>query len=183
MKKYEITEEQIKDLANGKAKSKLKQLFPEVFEKKLEVGKWYKCKGQENFLIFITSECNRYGFDTDGKWFNVFKINSKINLDSFNNAYYEATPEEVETALINKAKKMGYKPDNFTCLFGSSLHVLDVEEQFFFNDNELWQGIRGRANCVFKDGKWAEVVKQTELTMQEIADKFNIPVETLKIKK
>ena len=46
MAQYTITEEQIKSIAEGGGKKKIKEMFPEVFNPKLEVGKWY--------LIFIS---------------------------------------------------------------------------------------------------------------------------------
>jgi hypothetical protein len=39
--------------------------------------------------------------------------------------------------------------------------------------------------CIYKNGVWAEIVEEKEicLTMDEIADKFGINVDKLKIKK
>ena len=65
MKTFEITKEQILELANESSftKATLKKMFPQAFEIELEVGKYYKTKSgyfcyQENNLSYgINNDC------------------------------------------------------------------------------------------------------------------------------
>ena len=57
MKKYELTKEQINQLAEKKdAKELLQEFLPEAFENKLEVGKWYKSKYNKTKILFFTKK-------------------------------------------------------------------------------------------------------------------------------
>ena len=110
MENYTITKEQFLKLANkaeqgctSVIESDLKNWFPEVFKTELEVGKWYKMKSDIHFLCNfngnIGNNGNSYGFNLNGEWMD--------NSMCFHNSdtYVEATPEEVESALINYLEK------------------------------------------------------------------------------
>jgi|GEM_PF-4426498 len=66
MAQYTITEEQIMSIAEGGGKKKIKEMFPQVFNTKLEVGKWYK---SESLLGVYNSDEITYGF-FEGKFGN-----------------------------------------------------------------------------------------------------------------
>ena len=104
MKKYELTQEQINQLAEKKhAKELLKEFIPEAFENELEFGKWYI---SERYLVYYLGnyKCNCIGL-RDGKWIeNVYH-----SLSSHLKNYRLATEEEVREALIKEAKKREYK--------------------------------------------------------------------------
>ena len=110
MEIYKITKEQILETirtGTDVTKRYFKEIIPEAFKKELEIGKWYKYKLA---LFYVTNKksnnanyYNVFGFDVDGNWM------TDNAATSFNENYIEATPEEVEAALINEAKKRGYK--------------------------------------------------------------------------
>ena len=106
MKSYRITEEQIKENQD----LTLKEYFKEVFETKLEVGKWYKHNRDSDFIMNITevlsNKIKTYGILHNDGW----TLNWDIFKDSyFYNGLIPATKEEVEQALIKEANKRGFK--------------------------------------------------------------------------
>ena len=148
---YTITEEQIKDIALGGGKTKIKEMFPEVFETKLEVGKWYKviysgCQIQnkesekitDGSLVFIVSNNNEDierhpRFKEHSASILIYEEtllcygidgNTKL-LTAYKNNFIEATSEEVETALIAEAKKRGFvKGVKFKCPYSRETETL-----------------------------------------------------------
>ena len=115
--KYEITEEQIKELAKGNAK--LKTMFPEVFETKLEVGKWYK---YNNFLIYVIDETHWCGYDACKNWQNNIYYDNLLKDKDFK----PATDSEVLEALKNEFKKQNPNIEYFDTIYNASLNILDV---------------------------------------------------------
>ena len=108
---YQITKETI-------LKYNMKDEFPDVFEVKLEVGKWYKCNytDKENkSLIFVSDISGKnidgFGFDFNGKWFD-----KRRNCGTISEFYRLATTEEVEEALKNEAVKRYKKGDIIKCI-------------------------------------------------------------------
>ena len=186
MKTYELTQEQIDKLAEKThAKELLKEFVPEAFETKLEVGKWYIHKEHKELIniaeINKKDEIKFYGFYYDKS------KNTSIFVDERNSpSFYGdgknfsnwrlATEEEVREALINEAKKRGYKigvkvkseldleiseitDDNFEYIpEGNALRV--KVSSIFYNKRNL-----------FNNGKWMEIIKEakeTEPTKEEI---------------
>ena len=168
MENYKITKEQIlaiEKVGGADVSLYLKETFPEVFKTELEVGKWYKMKGDTHFLCNfngnIGNNGNSYGFNLKGEWMD--------NSMCFHNSdtYVEATPEEVETALVNEAKKRGFevgvKFENMNNKFiqtiiskpyfseiSNTLHVKSPKED--------WD--KGNSNpCIFNNGTWAEILQ------------------------
>ena len=149
MKTFELTQEQIDRLAEKKhAKKLLKEFIPEAFENKLEVGKWYKLK--DNPKILALYDCFKhhrpyaYIFNEKGDY-EYAPIFSFIELP---NRWQLATEEEVREALINEAKKRGYKK-GVKCKFGIIEDIRTIETNIFD-----WNG---NADIIFKNGKWAEI--------------------------
>ena len=172
MKKYELTQEQISQLAEKKhAKELLQKFIPEAFETKLEVGKWYKLK--DNPKILALYDCFKhhrpyaYIFNEKGDYeyrveFSLFELPTYWEL---------ATEEEVREALINEAKKRGYK-EGVKCKFGiiEDIRTLKTNDfEFKLEYNTL--GIKrkdGNSDIIFRNGKWNEIIEETEPTKEEI---------------
>ena len=166
MKKYELTQEQIEKLAEKKhAKELLKEFLPEAFENKLEVGKWYI---SEHYLAYYLGDykCNCIKL-SDGAWFE----NMHHSLSGHLKSYKLATEEEVSEALINEAKKRGYK-EGVKCKFGIIEEIRTIEtNDFVFKLEYNTLGIKrknGNADIIFRSGKWAEIIEQSEPTKEEI---------------
>lgn len=194
MRTFEITKEQILELANtygtdtstclrSNLTTYLKCNFPEAFKTELEVGKWYSHKEGE-CLAFVEKLTDNdfigYGFEYPKKW-----RNTKGNWTNGYSKWTLATEEEVKTALIAEAKRRGFKhgvkikPINKVTHLNNKID-LGYKICFYERDNEFWMG----GYCLFKDGKWAEIISEPiELTLEQIAEKFNVNVEQLKIKK
>jgi len=186
MKKFEITEERIKLLAdnNSWSESKLKEWYPNAFT--LEVGKWYKntINKNESLVCYITEFkndiFNYYGFDVVGDWQN----NDFYSIKDCGVKLRLATPQEVQTALINEAKKK-YEGKNVDCVHfpKNTIAFNDILSFSFDLDNCLRVKTQNALICLFDNGQWATIIEQKEYTMQEIADALKVNVKDLKIKK
>ena len=137
------------------------EYWQKVDEPKFEAGKWYKENQsfKDTMIVYVVSvngedSLKVYGFDGYGKWFD--------NSDDFGDSgLAEATPQEIENALVCEAKKRGYVNGNYKCLIGTTFDG-DMKDFFFdTKDNSLRITVReARNNCVFRDGKWAEIIKE-----------------------
>ncbi|RKT01058.1 hypothetical protein [Chryseobacterium defluvii] len=192
MKTFQITKEQISKIYacsnSGWLNEKLKEWWPEAFNTELQVGNWYKSKSNniafyqgEGVLTFGINELR--GWIESPNWFNEFNI-TKHNCRP-------ATKDEVRTALIAEAKRRGIKsgsclktPKNFgNGKFSDGLFLKrDSEFEFDWNDLRIRSAtIEGSAAVIFKDGVWAEIIQEKEVTMEEISEKFGVPLLGLKI--
>ncbi len=188
MKTFEITKEQINILAQQHSWSEkyLKENFPQAFESELEVGKWYKIT-QCEIICFVThikeDRVYYYGFISK-HWLG----NDWANIG---NNWTLATDKEVETALIEEAKRRGFKEGvTFKNFNGANQTFLS-----FYGLNESFNGLFSRTpkeewgnkNCnsnpyIFRDGKWAEIINEPlTLTIDEIAEKFGTTADKIKI--
>ena len=173
MKKYELTLGQINQLAEKKhAKELLQKFIPDAFENKLEVGKWYKLK--DNPKIVALYECFKhhrpYAYIFNEKCDYEYIV--EFSLFELPTYWELATEEEVSEALINEAKKRGYKK-GVKCKFGIIEDIRTIETNIFdWNGKELFvRCINGNADIIFKNSKWAEIIKEpkeTEPTKEEI---------------
>lgn len=158
-------------------KAKIEAQFPELFPK-LEVGRWLKDDTNQKWLMYRDVK-NIYGFDTLGNWF--YRENESYEPNSCDRY---ATDKEVETALIAEAKRRGFnKTTMITQTFNENQEMCIGfwdESSVKFERNKLFaKGVR-----IFDNGKWAEIISDPiEVTLEQIADKFNVNVEQLKIKK
>ena len=167
MKKYELTQEQVEELSKTKhGKRNLKKWFPEAFETKLDVGKWYIYK---HYLVHYLGnyKCNCIKL-SDGEWIE----NVRHSLSSHFKSYRLATEEEVVKALINEAIKRGYKK-GVKCKFGTSKEIRTIETNNFFfefNSNKLYlrHSSGDNADEIFRNGFWAEIVSEYIPTQEEI---------------
>ena len=152
MKKFEITEEQIKqayDAACEDWKQRIKEWFPELY--KIESGWYYN--NEKNVLSYYDFEnINQYGFNSYGKWYQFDNVR-------LSGSEYPAPEKEVEERLIEEAKRRGFVEGVKINLTGKNEYVLKSNEfRFFGSHNTL--GVKNPMcwNNVFQDGKWAEII-------------------------
>ena len=171
MKKYELTQEQINQLAEKKyAKELLQEFLPEAFENKLEVGKVYKYpkRGAGKFMFKFNGKFGEritYGFNINGIWSN------ELGIYEYNIKYYEeATKEEWLEALKEEAKKRGFnnigdlKIKNTYGYIRNGYHTINNDFYYDYISNTLnLDGV-----IIFKDGIWAEIVIEEIPTQEEI---------------
>jgi len=169
---YTITKEQILQLESNPLL--VRELFPNAFKEELESGKWYKYTDSKIHLVYFTDLVNMYGYGFDC---NGWQKHTKW----LKNTLVLAAETEVSEAFINEAKKRGFvKGAKF--ISARYLHrKVSNNGLLFFNEDNNTLTLDG--NYIFYNGIWAEIVKETVLTMQEIADKFGVDVSNLKIKK
>lgn len=137
--------------------AQIEQLKKQTNELKPEVGKWYKHKNNEypNWLIYLNENGDVYGFDINGKW--IICISS---IDYIRRHCVPATDKEVEEALIKEAKRRGFKDGVYIkgIVSGSDCY-LKGDFEYLEKNNVLWFGIDNNGYDLFKNGKWAEIVK------------------------
>lgn len=146
-KTFSITSGQLMQLENGFTLPKLKEWFPEVFEVKLEVGKWYKSDmGGLWYVEKITKNGQiSFGINYEGRWIDSGERQST--------GLFEAIEQEVFEALKNEAEKRGFGEK---CLFyfeGFKFNAL-YGNNFTFEDGKLYL----QEGIVFSNGKWAEII-------------------------
>ena len=183
--KYEITKEQILETirtGTDVTKRYFKEIIPEAFNTKLDTGKWYKSSTDIKFLVYYQNNGNdNYGFWQDQPY--------RDNL-FFGDCWYDmsrlATPEEVESALINEAKKRGYK-DGVTITWKNKPKLIytlgDDEFDYLISKNVLVFGSYG----IFDGEQWAEILPQEktvvpmEKALKIIAKKMKVSPENIEI--
>ena len=188
MENYSITKEQIlaiEKVGGADVSLYLKETCPEVFKTELEVGKWYKSSTGIEFLVYYQSN----GFDNYGFWEDQPYRDNLLFGDCWYNMSRLATDEEVSAALINEAKKRGYK-QGITCAFGKDAHNRIIRE------NEIrwvpdWQdqgALCMGMNVIFTQGNWAQILPQKktivpmEKALKIIAKKMKVSPEDIEIK-
>ena len=168
MKTFTITEEQVKEAYNAACnewKAKIKDWFPEAFEKQLRVGRIYKYPNFRGgkFMFKFNGEFGEritYGFNANGKWSNELGIHEEQIND-----YQEATKKEWLEALKKEAKRRGFKK-------GVKYNRVDKPYLIKTFKDELKLGIEADLvdgiNIILKYGVWAEVIKEEIPTQKEI---------------
>jgi len=168
---YTITKEQLLELENGFTLPKLKQWFPDVFDVKLEVGKWHY-QTDSKALVNFQSGTSGYGFDFNGKW------NDLTNHWSFKSHAEEwrlATEQEVFEALKNEAVK-NYKIGQYIFDEWSRIQApIERLDKFDFSYNTLFVlNNNNSKTALFCNGKWAEIIPT--LTKKEAEEKLNCKI-------
>ena len=173
MKTFTITEEQVKEAYNAACnewKAKIKDWFPEAFEKKLEVGKVYKYPslGEKFMFKFNGFGANNYGFSTIGEWSDDLGA-----WEEEINDYQEATEEEWLEALKKEAKRRGFiEGIKFNCPYSEKVETLGntLDYEFTGHDSEKFgKCLRDNMGYViFYNGIWSEIVKEEIPTQKEI---------------
>lgn len=156
-------------------KSKIKNEFPDAFKNELEVGKWYEDPRSE-LLMFVeeinapmpsdTNSIKSYGFSKTKEW-----------LDSDLRGYYYFTqdlvlsdPKKVESALIEEAKKRGFKKGITIERSGINGWKETDYEPFsgafrFIPNLNILECDNGNG-YIFKNGIWATLIKE-KLTIEQ----------------
>lgn len=172
--KYEVTKEQILEAhadACNEWKEKLEEWFPEVFEQKCEVGKWYwaseKAKREKTFLFYYSGNKRTYGFGHDKKWkSDLFVGDNPTGINAAN--------EEVYTHLV-KESKIRYNDNELRSSF-----IFYVKANILRNSTTLNEDVKE----LFNNGKWLEIIEESnpvEVSKSDIAKLMNVEVSNLKI--
>jgi hypothetical protein len=156
----EITKKQI--IALDKGETTARELFPDVFQTKLEVGKWYVANHFGSlYLAFINSQDKDYflgyGFNKNKNYRNDFSF-----LKNFDYKWTLATEEEVTEALKNEAVKRGF-------INGALIKKTGINKDFIFNFNPINENdfkyfsklniLDSKEGHIFDNGIWAEVIQ------------------------
>tara|TARA_R110000772_G_scaffold135231_1_gene243884 strand:- start:181 stop:714 length:534 start_codon:yes stop_codon:yes gene_type:complete len=149
--------------------------FPKLFKRDvLEVGKWYK---SNKCLFNYQLEYDIYGF-FKGEWSSV---DERWAWD--NTPCRLATPEEVKAALINEAKRRGFKK-GVGYISAASIQGEGVcSDTFIFLNCSDGQYLytSGSFAYVYYNGKWAEIITQAkEMTMSEVSRELGYEVKIIK---
>ena len=161
MEKYEITKEQILELAKESSFSNayLQKHFPQAFQKELEVGKIYRDNQYKEHIFCVTKledvDYHFFGFNTGG----LYKENDWYSFsdNETEKGFTEATPEEWKEAMTNELiRRYGENWKNVK-LKKSLWHLHSSNNGdcgLTFSETEIWN----RNGMIFKDGIFAEVL-------------------------
>jgi len=132
----------------------LKAITEPVISAELEVGKWYK-EDKFKWLVFRQNDKgNGYGFNKS-KWQDIMACIE--NTDEVK--WTLATHEEVETALIEEAKRRGFKEGVTHNIANGNRIVKNISytrcKYDNFNNKLLLNNW-----CIFEKGKWATIVEE-----------------------
>lgn len=153
-----------------------------------ELNRWYK--HPNGLLYFINNECEYghlygYGFDNDGGW--SVRNDDNAFFCAFNSVakkeITEATPKEVEKAMIEEAKKRYNAGDVIKCLDGVESEVNGTD--FVFNNNSLfsngerinWGDWFNTSAKVFENGQWATIIEQDKFSELKEAHRNGAVIE------
>lgn len=134
----------------------------ELDNPKLEVGKWYKFDTPLfEYLLKYDGSDTAYGF-ADGTWSSSWSFSKDVNQELAKGK--EATPKEVEEALVKEAKsryKVGDKISILdSCNFGN---LDDYKNRWVIRDvhDPIYNGSLFYGNLlIFDNGNWATVIEQ-----------------------
>lgn len=157
--------------------------FPELFETKLEVGKWYKSSYCDEIRIAYCARIeNRrlfgYGMGSKG-W-----VYESISGWGKQLGWHPATDKEVEEMLAMQSENM-FGDNVVKSVETPTTATLNYNKtSYSHNDNQLYikvaKGITEWC-CVFSNGKWATIIEQPlELTVEEISEKYGREVKIVK---
>lgn len=174
MKKYEITEDQIQDIAKGGGKTKIKEMFPEAFETKLEVGKWYKVENNGIYLFNHQLEDKSYGFFkgdwTPKSWDTSFEVWTKKPIP--------ATESEVFEALKKEAVKRGFDLGvKIRRGFDIGLDDKIIDDKSYSSDPNFFYCLKDHflemyGFVIYSKGQWAEIIKEKTISKSEAEKKL-----------
>jgi len=146
----------------------LKKECPKLFESEINLNNWY-WNNEFQIPIFIESfnyddNYNGYGFNKDKEFFSLTNNVYKQHLNRL------ATPQEVETALIQEAKKRGFVDTlkNRETKPIKGIYNIETNNEFTFINNGIlyFKGVP-----IFKDGIWATII-ETPTDIIEIVEKY-----------
>lgn len=166
-----ITKKQIKELHQSGDVSKLREWYPSVFGEELEKDYtgWVKTKSKSNkeWIMYFENGMQQYGIDSTGEWWIK---NSIIRMEGDE---IKATHQEIETALINEAKKRGlWDNPNIICLFCNEKNTTEGLAVCFSN-NMLW----GKHGKIFDNGTWATIIEPKQMTQEQIEKELGYKID------
>lgn len=192
MENYKITKEQILETirtGTDVTKRYFKEIIPEAFKTKLDTGKWYKSSTDIEFLVYYQSN----GFDNYGFWEDKPYRDNLFFGDCWYNMSRLATDEEVSAALINEAKRRGFK-NGVTILRGDWYSGFSAPKVTIEKEQHLTSGFEFRNDTLFLDGyiifysgNWAKILpkEKTVVPMEKalkiIAKKMKVSPENIEI--
>jgi len=156
---YQLTKTQIIEISEDG--SLVKELFPDCFEEEYSESGWYyaTCHGIEDYLCHFENPKTL----TAKYWFSPHLEFVSLNA-IFHKIQRKGKTEEVETALVNEAKRRGFVKGNVIkeCLHGGDFNAKLVKGYLFeYESNQLW--INSKTNgynvCIFDNGTWAEIIQ------------------------
>lgn len=139
----------------------LKAITEPVISSELEVGKWYIDDDMPLRIVYVekahgdlgdNESIEGYGFDGVGKW-NIYNPSRVLAGSDYMRL---ATHEEVETALIEEAKRRGFKD-------GVRFKSAASGDEFTFNGKPKLcekNSLVSFLGCIFINGKWAEIIEE-----------------------
>lgn len=144
--------QELKELSNRIATIETKLGI--VSKPELEEGKWYRVK-RGSSIQFNKSKGTGYGINEIGTWVD----NCRWMADEGRDNWQEATPQEVEEALVKEAKRRGYV---------EGVSVIDLEDgkDVFFKKgggyilSDTSKKLFAHGATVFKDGIWATIIEK-----------------------
>ena len=151
----------------------------EILDLGLKVGEWYKGDKVFQSLIYITKIANTailnynrlyyFGF-LDGRWVE----NDLIANTEHEQSLIKATRQEVEEALTNEAKRIGF--ENVGDLSITFVDGRNFKKGFFNTSDNKFRFCKEYSTIlldgveIFKDGVWAEIIDDKSELKEEIKE-------------
>ena len=146
-------------------KVKIEEKFSELFKSEIEVGKWYY-RGDE--LVVWNDRKLTYGFSANGIW-------NDSMLCSISRGLTPATDKEVEDALIAEAKRRGFKKGvNFINTTGRKVNCFNTLEACVDYNKNLGVCFGDGNGLIFYNGKWATIIEEEMISLNEVRKKIQI---------
>ena len=129
----------------------------------LEKNKWYKCKEHGNLVYYCSDESLNYGFCfgmSNPEWSNALCL----NLDY---TWLPASEEEVKDALMEEAKRRGYKNGVRYMCYDMVQEIENMDGMNYYAYGILTDGYGGH---IYDNGEWSEICKPNEKILERIAN-------------
>ena len=137
-------------------KENIEKEFPKLFKEDKAPYGWYFASDSKVFLYYFDGNTITYGFNWSGQFSDNLMVSGKHGI--------KATDKEVEEAFIKEAKKRGFKGGvRIKSKWLPNISAHKLIGKFMFDDKfelccrasnlSLW--------TIFKDGAWAEIIKDT----------------------
>lgn len=168
-----ITKKQIKALDKGE--TNVRELFPEVFEKELHDNTYYIY--EDGAIQFNIKDGKGYGINSFGTWIE----GASWLKHKHNGSFRKATEEEVTTALINEAKKKGFKEGVIYDSLPHSVYVCEKNTKINYElgYSEKYNTVYSDIGVLFNNGIWAEIIKPKQMTKQQIEKELGYNIEII----
>jgi len=143
-----------------------------LIKEELEVGVWY-VPVDYGVKAFNYQGGSSYGFDVRGFW------QSELDADNLLNEYTKATDEEIESLLIEEAKKRGLVEGfEYMSMIFNRLH--QVESYDIYNYNITRDTLYAGDNSIYNSGKWATPITSEEMTLKDVCKELGRNIKIVK---